>query len=234
MMKLKKTLFFLLPSMIVISSISTVGSTGVGVKADDWILYRWFGDYSVLYDLEWIGVPQVTNLSIYCYVANVSETWIWVNYGVFDGYDILDIGQSVYDLSSDFSGEWDYHIALSDLNVNDVVPTWTWGGSPVTIIDTPIRSYPSGDRPTNHLTIEVTGTTLGNVVQDVYFDKATGVLVEMCITIESDITRSVCERVVDTNIDQWVIPEFPSFLILPLFMIATLLAAILYRRKHSM
>ena len=31
-----------------------------------------------------------------------------------------------------------------------------------------------------------------------------------------------------------VIPEFPSFLILPLFMIATLLAVIIYRRKHSM
>jgi len=30
-----------------------------------------------------------------------------------------------------------------------------------------------------------------------------------------------------------VIPEFPSFIILPLFMIATLLAVILYRRKHS-
>ena len=31
-----------------------------------------------------------------------------------------------------------------------------------------------------------------------------------------------------------VVPEFPSFLILPLFMTATLLAVILYRRKHSM
>jgi parallel beta-helix repeat protein len=30
-----------------------------------------------------------------------------------------------------------------------------------------------------------------------------------------------------------IIPEFPSFLILPLFMIATLLAVIIYRRKHS-
>ena len=30
----------------------------------------------------------------------------------------------------------------------------------------------------------------------------------------------------------WVIPEFPSALILPLFMIATLLAVIVYRRKH--
>jgi parallel beta-helix repeat protein len=31
-----------------------------------------------------------------------------------------------------------------------------------------------------------------------------------------------------------IIPEFPAFLIPPLFMIATLLAVIIYRRKHSM
>jgi hypothetical protein len=30
------------------------------------------------------------------------------------------------------------------------------------------------------------------------------------------------------------IPEYPSFLLPPLFMISTLLAVILYRRKHSM
>jgi len=31
----------------------------------------------------------------------------------------------------------------------------------------------------------------------------------------------------------WVVPEFPSLISLPLFMIATLLAVIIYRRKHS-
>jgi len=31
-----------------------------------------------------------------------------------------------------------------------------------------------------------------------------------------------------------LIPEFSSFLILPLFMMATLLAVVVYRRKHSM
>jgi hypothetical protein len=30
-----------------------------------------------------------------------------------------------------------------------------------------------------------------------------------------------------------VVPEFPSFLILPLFMMATLLAVIVYRKKHT-
>ena len=37
------------------------------------------------------------------------------------------------------------------------------------------------------------------------------------------------------NVDYYpIVPEFPSFLILPLFMTATLIAVIIYRRKHSM
>jgi hypothetical protein len=39
---------------------------------------------------------------------------------------------------------------------------------------------------------------------------------------------------IETNGVITVVPEFPSFLILPLFMTVTLLAVILYRRKHSM
>jgi parallel beta-helix repeat protein len=31
---------------------------------------------------------------------------------------------------------------------------------------------------------------------------------------------------------QYVIPEFPSFLVLPLFMVATLLAIVIYKRRH--
>ena len=39
----------------------------------------------------------------------------------------------------------------------------------------------------------------------------------------------------ENNKDNYpIVPEFPSFLILPLFMIATLLAVVVYRRKHSM
>ena len=36
------------------------------------------------------------------------------------------------------------------------------------------------------------------------------------------------------DLDIYIIPEFPSFLILPLFIMATLLAVIIYRRKHFM
>jgi len=39
----------------------------------------------------------------------------------------------------------------------------------------------------------------------------------------------------ENNLDNYpIVPEFPSFLILPLFMMATLLAVIVNRRKHSM
>jgi len=37
--------------------------------------------------------------------------------------------------------------------------------------------------------------------------------------------------IIEQDLDS--IPEFPSFLILPLFMIATLLAAIVYKTRHS-
>jgi hypothetical protein len=35
------------------------------------------------------------------------------------------------------------------------------------------------------------------------------------------------------TLESFVIPEFPSLIILPLLMIATLIAVIIYRRKHS-
>jgi len=40
-------------------------------------------------------------------------------------------------------------------------------------------------------------------------------------------------RVACIGDDYYVVPEFPSFLILPLFMIATLLTVIVYKRKHT-
>ncbi len=48
------------------------------------------------------------------------------------------------------------------------------------------------------------------------------------ILIDDDVLTSSA-----SIIAKYVIPEFPAFLILPLFMIAALLVAIAYRRKHS-
>jgi hypothetical protein len=46
-------------------------------------------------------------------------------------------------------------------------------------------------------------------------------------------SRQASSNAPELVIDYSIIPEFPSFLILPLFMIATLLAVIVYKRKHS-
>jgi len=48
-----------------------------------------------------------------------------------------------------------------------------------------------------------------------------------------DETVDMCDHSVLDIYAFTVIPEFPSFIILPLFMIATLLAVIVYRRKQT-
>lgn len=50
-------------------------------------------------------------------------------------------------------------------------------------------------------------------------------------TITTNQTVAFIVTVTGTDIS--IVPEFPSFLVLPLFMIATLLGVIFYRRKHS-
>ncbi len=125
---------------------------------------------------------------------------------------------------------WPYACISTNLSTGDLIYT----GSVYRINETVPRTYPDGERQTNHLNLylqEMNGT------MDVYWDEATGVLVEFSWLQFKEsggytTEESLFYQLVETNL--WVIPEFPSFLILPLFMIATLLAVILYRRKHSM
>jgi len=49
---------------------------------------------------------------------------------------------------------------------------------------------------------------------------------------ETTVNMTENKQIVLT-LEDFIIPEFPSFLILPLFMLATLLAIIVYRRKHT-
>ena len=58
--------------------------------------------------------------------------------------------------------------------------------------------------------------------------------VTYAIMAEDNAGNTITTEEMEYEYQYHVIPEFPSFLILPLFMIATLLAFIVYRRKHSM
>ena len=54
------------------------------------------------------------------------------------------------------------------------------------------------------------------------------------VKMPGNAVSKVPDEVSSNNDNVPVMPEFPSFLILPLFMMTTLLAIIVYRRKHSM
>ena len=130
-------------------------------------------------------------------------------------------------------------IISADLGVNDILYTSgefsTWK-----INETVVRTYPGGVRDTNHLnmTFELSYMEFYQYMSmNYYWDKSTGMIVEMCVeeihqTGDYVTNASLGFRITESNL--WTVPEFPSFIILPLFMITTLLAIVVYRRKHPL
>jgi hypothetical protein len=125
-------------------------------------------------------------------------------------------------------------VIAPNLNANDVV--YPLGNSSFTINETVTRTYPGGVRETDHFIANT--TNLGEyayVFDSVYFDKQTGVMVEWYTErfplSNPNEKTSLQWKIKDSNV--WTVPEFPSLLILPLFMIATLLAVIAYKKKRA-
>lgn len=113
------------------------------------------------------------------------------------------------------------------------------GEDTVTINETVIKSYASGLRETNHIRIEYQNATAGFAESvDRYFDKQTGMLVE-----EHDVSTetktnpsSTTTAIISYNLQSttvWIVPEFPSVLILPLFLIATLITVLFFKSKRG-
>ena len=125
-------------------------------------------------------------------------------------------------------------VVAPNLGANSVV--YPSGNYSFSITETAMRPYPgSGERETNHYSSNLTNVgDFSYSYDDLYLDKKTGVMVEW-YTERSPLSNpnektSLQWKIKDTNV--WVIPEFPSLLILPFFMITTLLAVLIYRRKH--
>jgi hypothetical protein len=134
----------------------------------------------------------------------------------------------------------------ANLSINDPI----YVGSEYHINQTVIADYLGEQLETNYLIIGHNQTNtyvygyLANATQTIhcYWERRTGILLDYLK--EANVTRPYDGGgVLVTNI-QWralaliaipslppVIPEFPSFLILPIFMIATLLAAVIYTKK---
>ena len=124
-------------------------------------------------------------------------------------------------------------IIAGNLNAHDVIHPL--GADAITINETVIKAYESGNRETNRIVIESTNATTGVTGRvDRYFDKLSGMLVESYETTtsaDSKTTTTITWKLRETN--QWVVPEFPSVLILPVLMAITMIAAIAYKKKHA-
>jgi hypothetical protein len=186
---------------------------------------------SIPSDLLYINQTESCEVRI-SNVADANVTTFVATY-LKNGTALADRG--TIDLDTGLSDGGFVAIIAANLTAGDRVHPL--GDDLVTINETVMKSYETGNRETHRITIEYTNATAG-ITDSVnrYFDKETGILVESHETetisdSNSETTTIVSWEIKDTN--AWVIPEFPSVLILTIFMITTLLTVIAYRRKRT-
>jgi hypothetical protein len=182
--------------------------------------------------------PEVLNVnqteSFEVRISNVTGsniTIFWALYFKNGSNPIADRGLVDIDTGVSYGGF--AAIIAGNLNAHEVIHPL--GADGITINETVIRTYESGNRETNRIVIETRNATTGVTGRvDRYFDKETGILVESHETTTSaDLKTTTVEtwKLKETN--GWVVPEFPSVLILPLLMAITIIAAIAYKKKHA-
>jgi len=203
----------------------------VGVSVGDWFKYgditvNWSSDdpnatspHLVWNVTEWmsISVEDVSGTNI-----TFQSTWRYIN-GTEEtprGHIDIDTGD----------GNMTFSAISANLNANDTI----YSTSTMKIDETIIRTYPDSTRDTNHLNTTTESNVTGfyqYLSMNLYWDRSSGISVETALesTIQAEgytTTMSILVRITESNV--WVVPEFPSYLLLPLFTISTL------RRKHSM
>lgn len=239
---------FLLSAMVVTSVVAQPRT--VGVVAGNWFKYGTFdvdwssndpnakfppSGWEVFADLnktEWqlLRVEDVsgTNVTIQAttHFKNGTETFE-------GGYVNIDTGD----------GNMSLVVVSANLNANDALYT---SGSYSTwkINETIVRAYPNGARETNLLNVTYEHSWTVNETQNYnyftmnfYWDKSTGILVEdyyEMINQTGEYLTTWSALAGMTESDGWAVPEFPSLLILPLFMIVALVAIMTSRGRRLM
>jgi hypothetical protein len=157
-----------------------------------------------------------------------------------DGSNTLDRGIiNLYtgEVTNVFTTESYGFAAIIGANLNKGDRIHPNGEDTLTILETTTRNYESGSRTVNRVRIVSNDPESDYVgTRDLYFDKETGVLVEQIDRTETTtypITTTQITWKINSvsNIDNWVIPEFPLLTVVPLLLIATTFAAIAYKKQ---
>ncbi len=240
-MKLKKIVLsalvsgFLL-SVIVGTSVASQPRT-VGVTVGDWFKYGVAFDWSsdkpnatIPPDYEQFNKTEWMQLSI----MNVSGTNVTSQLLMHfkNGTEqTLEVTTNV-DAGEADGGLW---IVSANLNPNDTLYTSSSYYYAWMINETTVRTYPDGIRETNHINLTGEEGMTGIIIsQNVYWDRSTGVLVEMS-TMQTYQTEgyqtntSLNFTIIDSNV--WVIPEFPTFASIFLMLIIPTVAIAFYKRR---
>jgi len=138
-------------------------------------------------------------------------------------------------------------LLVANLSAGDPIYTAEYAGYFLILNDTIYANYLGYQLETNHLVYSPTpnsaygygypGLNSTGTVQ-AYWERKTGIMLEILSNIEYRregpggvlMTHHVARILISSAVPP--IPEFPSFLILPLFIIATLPAVIVFRRKR--
>ncbi len=141
---------------------------------------------------------------------------------VADGFCDVDTGETTV-----------AQVAFIGANLNSYDTINPSASEPYYVNATLVRDYAGGQRETNLLEFDVTDETeqVGTYtrITQYYFDKATGVLVEFLYDFYyTGLKSTVHFDLASSNV--WVIPEFPAWIVLPLF-VAVALAALALKRK---
>jgi len=239
---------FLLSEVIVTSSAQ---ERTVGVSVGDWFKY---GDINVSWSSNdpnatfpppgrpWLEEINETEWMLMS-VQNILYTWIsFQTIKHFkDGTEKTENGSINIDTGT---GDMIYRAISANLNVNDTL--YTSGlGSTMKINETVARTYPDGERETNHLNMTrewnitryIDSWTINGTAYEFinyYWDRSTGILVEHSYEEIEEVgeyltTLSMSYRITESNV--WTVPEFPTWTSMLLILIVLTVAIAIYKRR---
>lgn len=177
-------------------------------------------DYNQTETVE-VRISSVSGSNISTFTAfYYNNNTQWGDYGLVDVDTGIDYGPFVAIIASNLNaGQLIHPLGVDNIAINETV----------------LKAYESGTRETNRILIEQTNATTGITSRfDRLFDKETGILVEShetTISTNPQTTTTVSWEIKSSNV--WVIPEFPSALVPPLFMMAMIIVTIIYKKKFS-